>query len=146
MGVIERQPDYRTTYLQLSSFKTWRSSTVASVRNDGVGTKVGVGGGDEVEVDEVESQRKTAKFKSHEFFAQSKKQSQSKASGAAFWPPEQSSNSSLIYYFEADRFNCIQTLSDNSYEAWYKIHAQRGSCLAVARPARKSSGTFSRPG
>lgn len=35
--------------------------------------------------------------------------------------------------------------SDSSYKSQYKINAQRSSCLASARPLKKSLGKFSRP-
>ena len=70
---------------------------------------VGVGGGGEVEVDEVEIAKfktQTAKYKVYDFSLKAKYRPPDR-------PPKQSSNSSLIYHFESRLFNpdqCIDAI------------------------------------
>ena len=60
VGFIVCQPDCRTTYLQVETTSELSIVTGgALVRNDDVSTKVGVGGGGEIKVNEVEIQRPT---------------------------------------------------------------------------------------
>ncbi len=75
----------------------------ASVRNDDVGTKRGICGR-EVEVNEVETRKRTAKSKVHDFRLVQK-------AGLRIGLYQSST-----FYFEADRFSCIDTSSNNSYE------------------------------
>ena len=102
MEFIVRQPDCRTAYLQVETTRESPITGGPATKVDGR-TKVGFGGGGEIEIAGIESQ--TAKSKIHDF-AKSKKQ----AFGSAFCPPKQSSNASLIYCFESWLFHSHQCI------------------------------------
>ena len=52
MGFTVREPDRRTAYLQVETIRESIITGEVSVCNDNVSIKVGVGGGDKVEVEE----------------------------------------------------------------------------------------------
>lgn len=68
---------------------------------------------------------KTAKFKVHDF-------SLSPKNKPLLCLISKSKFNAMIHHLEADYFNCIETLSDNSYE----VQGPRYTKLLAARPSR----------